>query len=188
MKYPAHTILDIQNRYVRKQYLTYKFLKLNEKYLPLTYSKTLNWHTYFPPFNTKKCALSFNRTQSLSLSWITLCDLNFLRKEKIYTKLKYSRCPQYDIISGGFAAIFAGFIGFLISEKFGIELVDSGDFYIALMYGIFSIFSMRPLLRMYSITSTPYAPYSLKYGVLFWLNFCNLVLNGLRQLYSKFFM
>ena len=187
MKYPVHTILDIQDRYVRKHYLTYKFFKLNEKYLPLTYSNTLNLHISFPWFNIKKSSLRFTRTQSPSLSWITLCDLNFLRKEKIYTKLKYSRCPQYDIISGGFAAIFAGFIGFLISEKFGIELVDSGDFYIALMYGIFSIFSIRPLLRIYSITSTPYAPYSLKYGVLFWLNVCNLVLNGLRQLHSKFF-
>jgi hypothetical protein len=38
-------------------------------------------------------------------------------------------------------------IGFLISEKFGIELVDSGDFYTALMYGIFIVFSVRPLMK-----------------------------------------
>ena len=57
----------------------------------------------------------------------------------MYTKLKYSRSPQYDIVSGGVAALFSGFLGFLISEKFGIELVDSGDFYIALMYFIFLI-------------------------------------------------
>jgi hypothetical protein len=55
-------------------------------------------------------------------------DINFLRKEKIYTKLKYSRVPQYDLVSGGAAAIFAGFLGFLITEKFGLELLDSGDF------------------------------------------------------------
>jgi hypothetical protein len=28
-------------------------------------------------------------------------NINFLRKERLYTKLKYSRCPQYDIVSGG---------------------------------------------------------------------------------------
>jgi hypothetical protein len=44
--------------------------------------------------------------------------------------------------------LFAGLLGFLISEKFGIELVDSGDFYIALMYGIFFIFSTRPFLKI----------------------------------------
>ena len=41
-----------------------------------------------------------------------LFDVNFLRKEHMYTKLKYSRCPQYDIVSGGVAALFAGYLGF----------------------------------------------------------------------------
>jgi hypothetical protein len=85
----------------------------------------------------------------------------------MYTKLKYSRCPQYDIISGGFAAIFAGFIGFLISEKFGIELVDSGDFYIALMYAIFAVFALRPLLRIYSVSNVFYTSLSFKYFTIF---------------------
>jgi hypothetical protein len=65
-------------------------------------------------------------------------------------------------VSGGFAAIFAGFIGFLISEKFGIELVDSGDFYNAFMYGVFIVFSVRPLLRVYSEDNSKYNPLSLK--------------------------
>ena len=52
-----------------------------------------------------------------------------LPKERLYTKLKYSRSPEYDIVSGGFAVLLAGLLGFLSSEKFGIELVDSGDFY-----------------------------------------------------------
>ncbi len=60
--------------------------------------------------------------------------ISFLKKERIYTKLKYSRVPQYDVISGGFAALFAGFLGFLICEKFGFELLDSGDFFILLVY------------------------------------------------------
>lgn len=77
-----------------------------------------------------------------------LFDINFLKREKIYTKLKYSRSPAYDIVSGGAAALLAGFLGFLISEKFGIELVDSGDFYIFFMYGVFLTFSTRPLLKI----------------------------------------
>jgi hypothetical protein len=79
-------------------------------------------------------------------------DLNFLRKEFMFTKLKYSRCPAYDSVSGGFAALFAGFIGFLISEKFGIELVDSGDFYVGLMYILFASFILR--LFIFSTTDS----------------------------------
>ena len=70
-------------------------------------------------------------------------DINFLKKEFVFTKLKYSRSPQYDTVSGGFAALFAAFIGFLISEKFGIELVDSGDFFIVLMYALFLGMTVR---------------------------------------------
>ena len=77
-------------------------------------------------------------------------NCNFLRREKLYTKLKYSRSPQYDIVSGGVAAIFSGFIGFLISEKFGIELVDSGDFYFLFMYCVFFSFSLKPFTRVSS--------------------------------------
>jgi hypothetical protein len=66
----------------------------------------------------------------------------------MYTKLKYSRTPAYDIVSGGAAALLAGFIGFLISEKFGFELVDSGDFYFFFMYIVFISFSVRPLLMV----------------------------------------
>jgi len=77
-----------------------------------------------------------------------LFDINFLRKERIYTKLKYSRVPQYDIVSGGAAALFAGFLGFLISEKFGFELVDSGDFYFIFMYLVFLFFFIRLFLKI----------------------------------------
>lgn len=79
---------------------------------------------------------------------LNLINVNFLRKERLYTKLKYSRSPAYDIVSGGAAALLAGFIGFLISEKFGYELVDSGDFYYAFMYAVFLVFSLKPLLTV----------------------------------------
>ena len=187
MKYPLHTILDVQNRYVRKRYQNYKFVNFNENELPLTYTQTLNLHINASKFSREWFVSSSKKSHNTPINWITLYDVSFLRKEKIYTKLKYSRCPQYDIISGGFAAIFAGFIGFLISEKFGIELVDSGDFYLALMYGIFSVCSIRPLLRVYSVTATPYTPYSLKYGVLFWLDCSTLALNRCKQTFSKLF-
>jgi hypothetical protein len=168
MKYPLHSIVDLQTKFRRRVGLnrasTFTVQPLHSH---LTLNKTATFYLSFSNQLNKRYHL---RNEFISNSYTSLtdvCDVNFLRKEKIYTKLKYSRCPQYDIISGGFAAIFAGFIGFLISEKFGIELVDSGDFYTALMYGIFSVFSLRPLLRTYSITHTPYAPYSSKYALLF---------------------
>ena len=125
-------------------------------------------------------------TQYLNSLTLSNFDINFLRKEKIYTKLKYSRCPQYDIVSGGFAAILAGFIGFLISEKFGIELVDSGDFYIAFMYGVFASFSLRPLIRIYSKDDTPYTPVSLRYALTFFRDLTLLVLQELTVISKRF--
>lgn len=77
-----------------------------------------------------------------------LININFLRKERLYTKLKYSRSPAYDIVSGGAAALFAGLLGFLTSEKFGFELVDSGDFYYLFMYLVFLVFALRPLVTV----------------------------------------
>jgi len=82
----------------------------------------------------------------LSNPLYTLSNINFLRKEKLYTKLKYSRSPAFDTVSGGAAALLAGLLGFLVSEKFGMELVDSGDFYYLFMYGVFLSFSCAPLL------------------------------------------
>ena len=88
-------------------------------------------------------------------------------------------------MSGGFAAIFAGFIGFLISEKFGIELVDSGDFYIAFMYGVFAAFSLRPLIRIYSKDDTPYTPVSLRYLLVFITEVIILVINEFKFIISR---
>jgi hypothetical protein len=79
-------------------------------------------------------------------NWYNLINLNFIRKERLYTKLKYSRSPAYDLVSGGAAALLAGFIGFLVSEKFGYELGDSGDFYFLFMYMVVLSFSIKPIL------------------------------------------
>jgi hypothetical protein len=81
-------------------------------------------------------------------------NINFLRQERLYTKLKYSRSPAFDIVSGGAAALLAGFLGFLISEKFGFELVDSGDFYYLFMYIVFGSFLIKPFLYIVNVQSS----------------------------------
>lgn len=97
-------------------------------------------------------------------------NVNFLRKERLYTKLKYSRSPAYDIVSGGMAALLAGFVGFLISEKYGFELVDSGDFYFLFMYIVFLCFSIRPLLITFNSKTTFIEAISIKPIIKFYLN------------------
>jgi hypothetical protein len=94
----------------------------------------------------------------------------------LYTKLKYSRSPAYDIVSGGAAALLAGFIGFLISEKFGYELVDSGDFYYAFMYAVFLIFSLKPLLTVSDSKKGFVQMISLKPLLIFYSTLTKLVL------------
>lgn len=91
-------------------------------------------------------SISFYKNEKL---W-NLFDINFIKKEKIYTKLKYSRTPQYDIVSGGSAALLSGFLGFLICEKFGFELLDSGDFYLAFMYLVFVFFFSKLYLKLWN--------------------------------------
>lgn len=104
----------------------------------------------------------------------SLLTINFLKKERLYTKLKYSRSPAYDIVSGGSAALLAGFIGFLIQEKYGFEMVDSGDFYYLFMYFVFFAFAFRPLLTSTDVSYSLTQFISLKlfrdfYLVLFYL-------------------
>ena len=106
-----------------------QYTQRNLKYLISRYNKS-NYQNNMSQLNT----------------WFNMVNINFLRKERLYTKLKYSRSPAFDIVSGGAAALLAAFIGFLISEKFGYELVDSGDFYFLFMYIVFLSFSIRPLL------------------------------------------
>ena len=149
MQYPRHLILDTQ--------LT-KPRKLTTHHWSTLYTHKIS-HINNPSANTAvdQYTLNFKNERSLNPTSSTstfghfphhLFNINFLRKERLYTKLKYSRCPQYDIVGGGWAALFAGLVGFLISEKFGIELVDSGDFYNALMYAIFASFALRPLVKI----------------------------------------
>lgn len=77
-------------------------------------------------------------------------NINFIRKEKVYTKLKYSRTQSYDIVSAGVAALFAGLLGFLICEKFGFELLDGGDFLFLFLYVAGLSFTLKLFFRIYT--------------------------------------
>ncbi len=125
---------------------------------------------------------SLNTKYSSNNLW-RLFDINFLKKEKIYTKLKYSRVPQYDIVSGGAAALFAGFLGFLICEKFGFELADSGDFYFLFMYLVFLFFFIRLFFKIMEFESFSWNIISLKWLIFFYKNLFNLFIN---YIYLKF--
>lgn len=117
-----------------------------------------------------------------TLLW-NLFDTNFLKREKLYTKLKYSRSPAYDIVSGGVAALFAGFLGFLISEKFGIELVDSGDFYIFFMYTTFLLFTWFPFRKFICVEETIWSFASPK----FIFSYFHTILILILRLFNRFF-
>ena len=170
MRYPKHLILDLKSFNNTNVSALQTSELLNTTYAPLIKLSNADHLTSVTLRTPSKANHNWSSNSAnlpkRSLT-STLFTIHFLRKEKLYTKLKYSRCPQYDIVSGGFAAIFAGFIGFLISEKFGIELVDSGDFYNAFMYAAFATLSIRPFLLTYSADNTKYHPLSPKYLLLF---------------------
>lgn len=121
--------------------LTNSFYKSSSNFED-TSNNSIKRHLNYKPKGSNFATLP----ESYNFSTNDIININFLRKERLYTKLKYSRSPAYDIVSGGAAALLAGFIGFLISEKFGFELVDSGDFYYLFIYIVFASFSIRPLL------------------------------------------
>lgn len=113
----------------------------------------------------------------------SLFNINFLKKERMYTKLKYSRTPQYDIVSGGTAAIFAGFLGFLICEKFGFELIDSGDFYFLFMYVVFFSFFGRIFFKLMNQLKSSWSIISLKWLFLFYQNLVVLLIKFFRSFF-----
>ncbi len=180
MKYPNHILLDVNKisnqRSVINWTVLYKSTFLNNTFKK-SIKNTLN-NKSIQVTSTGKNTIVFSKkvnndyTKNNSLLW-SIFDINFLKKEKIYTKLKYSRSPAYDMVSGGVAALFSGFLGFLISEKFGIELVDSGDFYTFFMYCVFLSFSLRPFLKVLSKDNTIWHFFSYK----FLLNYLVILVN-----------
>lgn len=126
--------------------------------------KKINEHVLMRTWENFKIKKKTIRTNNL---W-NFFNIYFLKKEKIYTKLKYSRVPQYDIVSGGVAALFAGFLGFLICEKFGFELLDSGDFYFLFMYLVFFCFFIKLLIKLINFETNFYNVFSFKPFFLFY--------------------
>ena len=110
-----------------------------------------------------------------------ILTIHFLKKERLYTNLHYSRSPAYDIVSGGAAALLAGFMCFLISEKYGFELVDSGDFYYLFMYIVFLAFSVRPLLTSFDVKYNLFQIFSLRLFKDFYLNLLYLAFYNFKR-------
>ena len=200
MKYPKHLILDLATPTAMPRLSLYRQKKHQRSAFPSDQlilrrlSSVKHIKTVFDLVNMAYASSSRSDTPQVGDMldriknqkrdrydpWL-LTNAHILVKEKLYTKLKYSRCPQYDIVSGGFAALFAGFIGFLISEKFGIELVDSGDFYIALMYAVIASCAVRPLIQSYTKRYTLYHPFSYKYLITFYSDISRLLLQFIKD-------
>lgn len=111
-------------------------------------------------------------------------NIMFFKKEKLYTKLKYSRVPQYDLSAGAGAAILSGFLGYLITEKFGVELVDSGDFWVFFMYLCFFIFSLHPLLKMNNSKMIDVNPWSHKWIYLYFQNVSSIIVKTIHRFFK----
>lgn len=190
MRQANHIILDFENsKHVKSsQYWATNFFKdttsqpnflnyIDFKNVLITKNLPFNTHNTEHSLNIELLFYkSYNLESSSHLNTtLNLININFLRKEKLYTKLKYSRSPAYDIVSGGAAALFAGFLGFLVSEKFGFELVDSGDFYFLTMYIVFICFSIRPLLTIIEPTKSVWTVFSLKPVLNFYIDLLSML-------------
>ena len=142
---------------------------------------TINTHLQFFKTNIRSSSNSywFYHLNNLnSLSWVyfflywcpslknykyqsysnTNYNIYFIRKEHYYTKLKYSRVPQFDTSSGASASFMSGFYGYLICEKCGFELIDSADFLFFILYLIVLSLALIQFSRMLN-SSTFVSPY-----------------------------
>ena len=182
MRSTNHFILDFENNNSSTNWLVlFPIINLPSK-------KSINTRIINSKFNlfyifsvTKLSSSSSKSSFNFYSFSQNLININFLRKERLYTKLKYSRSPAYDIVSGGTAAILAGFLGFLVSEKFGFELVDSGDFYYLLMYLVLLSFSLRPLLVSINNQNGIYSIFSL-YNIFYFFYFIlHLILSNFKK-------
>lgn len=108
---------------------------------------------FYTAFNVKVNKFFFNNFNWSGNQTNVQFFIYFLRKEVFYTKLKYSRVPQFDTSSGASASFLSGFYGFLVCEKFGFELIDSGDFFFLILYLIFYAYIFITLAQIFNHTS-----------------------------------
>ena len=81
-------------------------------------------------------------------SILNVFNIYFFRKEVFYTKLKYSRVPQFDTSATASAAFLSASVGILICEKTGFELMDGGDFLYLILYLGIVYWSLTHLVRL----------------------------------------
>jgi hypothetical protein len=77
----------------------------------------------------------------------------------------------------------------LICEKFGFELVDSGDFYFLLMYLVFFFFFVRFFFKILSGKEFSWNPFSFKWAISFYKLLILLIFKKINNFftYLKFF-
>lgn len=98
-------------------------------------------------------------------------NVNLLRKESLYSKLRYSRTPSFDIVSGGSALLVTSFLGYVICDKCGFELIDSGDFLFLIVYLTAALFAIKTLLKLYTNTSRQWNVLNFRLWFEFYSNF-----------------
>ena len=86
-------------------------------------------------------------------NYINIITIYFFRKEIFYTKLKYSRVPQFDVSATGVASFLSAAVGVLICEKTGFELLDGGDFLYIILYIFIISWSLIHLVRLLNSTT-----------------------------------
>lgn len=152
MRYPQHLVTD----YFKEQTLAPSYYWVNiwvQNYMHQTYTQSPTIAKHLRSVMITFIPVKWSHMQPLSkVREVTIWNINFIRKERVYTKLKYSRTPSYDIVSAGVAALFAGLLGFLICEKFGFELLDGGDFLFLFIYVVGLSFSIKLLMSFYANT------------------------------------
>lgn len=152
MKFPSPTLFDSPLSSSQNQpphwgilYQTH-FKRVNGGGSDFKSSKFLNLRSpitsKYPPFHPSPSPSLFNEKHAF--------DINFLRKEPLYSKLKYSRTQSFDIVSGGVALLLTSFLGYLSTEKVGFELIDSGDFLFLIVYLMIVLFEIKITLKLYS--------------------------------------
>ena len=182
MSLNAQQIEILKNIYSKRDILDVNSNLKNNKYYNNYLFLTDTANSYKNNFLDRLFAkYSYNKSNTnRSFSYLntnnSIININFLRKERLYTKLKYSRSPAYDIVSGGSAALLAAFLGFLISEKYGFELVDSGDFYYLFMYMVFLSFSVRPIVHTLISKDSWFSILSIKPLIVYFINLFQLIL------------
>jgi len=204
MKFPNHIMIDINkgnintstqywalkyvNRLTSSPFLVENFYSKKKLLTSKSNTTSNNLFTTTPTkvnvsklFKQPQYLNSIDKQRVSSKLW-SLFNIYFLRKERIYTKLKYSRVPQYDIVSGGLAMLLCGFLGFLICEKFGFELLDSGEFYMLFMYIVFTSFFIKLIWKITESTDKYTIFLNLKPLLNFYINLFNLLFCKLKSL------